>query len=217
MRKVLAIVLVLGLFAAPLGANLPKHQNSVQALTSEGNAICTTWSVNKPKGLWVTAAHCVMQTGIVEDTGDAYTVTWPLEIEGKPALVVLISPFGSGWDLALISADVHEPALKLGKYPEVGDEVTVFGLPGGMRGYFPSWVRVSNPFHMWGKDDLSYWKANMIFDGNIWPGHSGSPILDRKGRVISVAQGGFADRFHGLTLGVPWSVLKDFLTDAQEQ
>ena len=216
MRKFILLLTVLAILSTPLYANLPKYQNSVQALTSGDDAICTTWSVNKLKGLWVTAGHCVMEMGIVEDTGDTYLVTWPLAIEGKEATIERVSQFGTGWDIALLKADVHEPALKLGKYPKVGDEVTVFGLPGGMRDYFPSWMRVSNPFHMWGKDEGSPWIANMIFAGEMFPGHSGAPILDKKGRVISIAQGGFTQRFTGLNLGIPWSVLADFLVDEWE-
>lgn len=218
MKKALVIALVMALSVPlSLGAKLPNHPESIQPLTSEGRGICTTWSVNKLKGLWATAAHCVMGTFEDLDTGESFDIAWPLEIDGKPAEVVRISKFGEGWDLALLSADVHEPGLKLGDYPKVGDEVTVYGFPGGWLTPVVTWLRVSNPFHMWDKEVGMLWRANMLFDGNFFPGHSGSPILDKKGRVVSVVQGAFGDRFRGLALGVPHSVLKDFLVDAVEK
>ena len=213
MRKALALALVLVLFALPLNAALPKHLESVQVLQGPE---CTTWSVNQKKGLWVTAAHCVTQIGIVEDTGDTFVITWPLFIQEMPAEVIMLSPLGE-WDIALLASDFHAPALRIGNYPEVGDEVTVYGFPGGYRSPFPTWVRVSNPFHMWADNAVGLWKANMIFDGHFFPGHSGSPILDKKGRVISMVQGGFSDRYTGLNLGIPHSILKAFLVDAWEK
>ena len=217
MHKILAFLLAFALLAIPLSAKLPNHPESIRPLTSEGRGMCTTWSANKLKGLWVTAGHCVAGTFEDLDTGESFAITWPLEIAGKTAEIAQLSKFGDGWDLALLKVDVHEPGLKLGDYPKIGDEVTVYGFPGGRMTPIAAWLRVSNPFHMWDKSIGMPWRANMIFDGNLFPGHSGSPILDKKGRVVSVAQGAFGDRYRGLALGVPHSVLKDFLVDAIEQ
>jgi len=210
--KALAILSALLLLTVPLIAKLPPNLDSVTVLQGPD---CTTWSVNESKGLWVTAAHCVVNIGIVEDTGDSFIETWPLAIHGKPVTILKYSPLEE-YDIALLQSDVHTPALKLGKYPQVGDQVTVYGFPGRFNSPFPTWLRVSNPYQKWADDQRVPWIANMVFDGNVWPGHSGSPVLDRQGKVVSLVQG-FHKHMIGLSLGIPWSILRSFLVDAWER
>lgn len=214
MRWLTSLMVLAGiLLISPVQAALPKHFESVQPLMSNDRAICTTWSADEKRGIWITAGHCVASLVTDLDTGETFTLTWPLAIDGQPAEVTKLSPLGE-WDIAVMKTNVHYPALKLGNYPRMGDEVTVYGFPGGFRTPIPTWIRVSNGFQQWAPDMRMPWIASMLFDGNIWPGHSGSPILDRKGRVISMAQGGFLDRFAGLNLGIPWSILRGFLIDS---
>lgn len=40
--------------------------------------------------------------------------------------------------------------------------------------------------------------------GNLLPGHSGAPILDQRGRVVAVANGGLREGFAGISWAVPF-------------
>jgi hypothetical protein len=211
-RFLIAFILAL-LVKVSFAASLPQHPNSIKPLFSGEDAICTTFSINSVKGLWVTAGHCVGEVTLNYDTQEQVAFVWETKIDGKPTTLVK-ADFKA--DLALLHVDVHEKGIKLGKYPNVGDEVLVYGYPGGWRTPILTWLRVSNTFHQWQPDD-SYWPSSMIFDGSVFPGHSGAPILDKKHNVISVAQGGGSGAFIGLQLGAPWSVLKAFVEDRWEK
>ena len=211
MRKSLAIALVLVLFALPLGAKFPSHLSSVRPLLSGDTNVCTAWSINERKGLWMTAAHCVVGLVVSEDQQALRLVVDDhLFIADQHASVV---KYDTDADLAMLRADVHEPGLKLGAYPHVGDEVTVYGFPGGLRAPFATWLRVSNTFMKFGyPGEVGF----MVLDGSVWPGHSGSPVIDRKGKAIAVVQAHGTDRFSGMTLVSPWDVLKGFVADQSE-
>lgn len=207
MKKALVIASVMALSALPLSAKLPSHPESIKPLFSHDAAICTTWSINARKGLWMTAGHCVLST-IETEEGELVKIPTPdLNIDKLVAVVIKLDTHN---DLAMLQADVHERGLRLGSYPHVGDEVNAYGYPGGLLAPLPTWLHVSNPFMTaWGRG----W---MVLDGAIWPGHSGSPVLDRKGKVIAVFQAHGTERFTGLSLASPWDILRGFVADMWE-
>jgi S1-C subfamily serine protease len=197
---VLSITLIL--LVSPLYAKPPKELRSVQPLWNRTQNMCTTWSINQAKGLWATAAHCV------DPEYDFYR-----DIAGQPVTVVKVDP---KLDLALLHADnVSAPALRLGKVPEMGDEITVIGFPMGWAIPVATWGHVSWPLLQkgwapeWGFD-------NMILDIRVLPGHSGSPVIDGHGKVISVVQGVVMVGSGGITLGIPYQTMKDFYATAWE-
>ena len=185
-------------------AKLPSRPESIKPLMSGDSAGCTTWSVNEAKGWWVTAGHCVVQQVETEE-GLVMMATPDLNIGGKPITAARVDLVN---DLALLEADIHMPALKYGNYPNVGDAVTVYGYPGGWLAPFPTWLTVSNPF---AKLFNREW---MVLDGSVWPGHSGSPVLDRKGHVVGVIQAHGTDRYAGTTFACTWQQLGAFVADS---
>ena len=199
MRRVLAISLIyLLLLPAQTRAARPRHLDSIRPLNVGSQGQCTAWSLNQRLRLWVTAAHCIVMA--VDMDGVVSLEPYAeLNIAGTP---VTAWQANLALDLALLQADLSAPALKLGPYPREGHEVTVYGYPGGWQTPLEVWLRVSNPFV---KLYDHYW---MILDGHVWPGHSGSPVLDRKGRVIAVVQAHGTDRYAGMTFVSPWSALK---------
>ena len=204
LQKILALLLVV-LLAAPALAKLPSHPESVTPLFSGEDAICTAWSINEVKGYWATAAHCTRYWADI----DGAWILMPLQnltIGEKPAIAKKVS---LELDLAVLQSETHARAIKLGKYPEVGAEVTVYGYPGGVQTPLATWLRVSNQYLEWeGK-----W---MVLDGHVWPGHSGSPVLDHKGRAVSLVQAHGQGRYSGMTFTSPWSVLRAFIADFVE-
>ena len=204
MHRSLLVVLLAIFVSAPLAAKLPSRPESIKPLYAGDQAICTTWSLHQKLGLWMTAAHCVVRMEEV-DGAELLIPIVGLQITGKPVTTGRVDVQN---DLAVMQADVHEPALSLGPYPDVGDEVTVYGYPGGWKIPLATWLRVSNPFMMeWGRG----W---MILDGSVWPGHSGSPVLDRKGRVIGVLQAHDTERYTGMTFASHWGTFRAFVANA---
>lgn len=204
MRRLLLAFLVPAILTIPVAANLPTHLDSIKPLFMGEQAICTTWSLDQKAGLWVTAAHCTASTEYTED-GEFTVLYENLTIAGQPATVTYRDLV---FDLALLVADAHEPGLRLGEYPKVGDVVTVYGYPGGLLAPFATWLHVSNPFL------VAYGRQWMVLDGHVWPGHSGAPVLDRKGRVVGIVQAHGTDRFAGMTLASAWGVFHAFITNA---
>ena len=206
-RAFLIILFCFAVLTSPATAKLPYNLYSIKPLYNGDQAICTTWSLNKEKGLWVTAAHCVQFEA--EMDGEWIWIQFAdLQIAEKPVTIVRLDLMN---DLALLSADVHVKALEFGKYPQVGDFVTVYGFPAGWKTPLVTWLHVSQPFLVLGG---RYW---MLLDGHVWPGHSGSPVLDKKGHVIAVVQAHGLDRFSGMTFTSAWVSLSAFITNALPQ
>jgi len=208
MRRAVLSVLLAVVFYTTTSAKLPWHAESIRPLMSGEQGICTTWSLNRVKGYWVTAAHCVEYWAEVDEA----LVLLPrenLRIAGKVATVVQKDSFN---DLALLRADEHAPALHLGRYPHVGDEVTAYGYPGGWGAPFATWLRVSNAYFK----PSSGAQAKMVLQGTLWPGHSGCPLLDSKAQVIGVGQWQGSDRWTNLTLVSAWTDLHAFIAGFEE-
>ena len=229
MKRVISLLILITLCVSPLLAKLPSNPSSIQPLWADyitidwstgqetpiHGVICTTWSINEKKGFWMTAAHCVQPEVVWTVPSDPNVqperVETPAyrEIDGKVATIVKVD---YKIDLALLYADVHQPGFRFGAYPAVGDTVTVYGFPLGWTDPIATWLRVSNQFiaSKW-QDGVGY----MVFDGAIYHGHSGSPVIDRKGKVISVVQAGIDDG-NVMALGAPWDVLGNFMIGYME-
>lgn len=176
----------LSLFAALLLSaspylNIPVASIQPLQMLREGvpATICTTFSINEQAKMWGTAAHCVLEEQS-EELGQGGPVgTRATLIGGKPTVVVFVNQL---MDVAVLKAEVSAPAIPIGKRPAVGDVVRVYG-------------------YMWGAHSPTIFKgeianlnagargdAYMIFDMRVGGGHSGSPILDVSGQVVSVMQ-----------------------------
>lgn len=211
MRRLPLLLLAL-VFLVPQSVTARRHEfdrgmPSISYLVQDDLIGCTVWSINQKQGLWVTASHCVSNWGEVGEEGEPLpmVIGSGYTIKQHPAEVVMVN---GDADLALLKSEAHEPGLKLGKYPHVGDEAVVYGYPAGRPDPVVLFLRVASVFYQY-----EQWPWTMLFSGHGWPGHSGSPILDTDGRVISVCQGsvvlGGRGDVGGMT-GASWSSLQGF-------
>ncbi len=190
--KLLCAPLALALLLTTLVEGRPAFSASIQPLQDEtGRTICTTWSINQQDGLWATAAHCVLSA----DEGPAVKqVVEPRLLHGKPVVVVF---YNAAQDLAVVRSPDSAPTMRMGDAPKIGDKISVFGFFWG--GPTPTLFQgtVAN---------LSL-RNYMIYDMRGGPGHSGSPVTNALGEVVSVLQIGVA----GMTGGATYESLTELL------
>jgi len=191
-------------------ARLPiSHPESVTYLTSNDQIVCTAWSINRAKALWITAAHCL--TYVEEVDGVETVIERPVLLHQKPTV---LKAFNRATDLAMLQASVGRPGLRLGHMPQVGDQAIVYGYPLGRPHPVALFLHVANLFYPY-----EGWPQAILFSGHGWPGHSGAPIFDRAGHVISVDQASIVVGWRGDvggTLGASWASLKAFGVDQWE-
>jgi S1-C subfamily serine protease len=178
-----ALLLLTLAIPRPLAADVPlpivlKSAASVEALrTDKGRIYCTAFSINEKQHLWMTARHCV-----VEQQPDG-TYTWRLPHIGSEVATVY-KEFPE-MDVVIVQTEkVSAPALKLSDTdPGLYDSIFVIGH---------GWGWENNTIFEGHMANLSVtipdWGSYMIFDMRAFPGHSGSPVMDKDGKVISVLQ-----------------------------
>ena len=111
-------------------------------------------------------------------------------------------------DLAVVRTDGELPAVPelASDDPERGDTITVVGYPQGGRLTVTSGriiARTTDPLHL----NLG---EVLVTDAAVEPGSSGSPALDRRGRVVGVV---YAMNAAGQSFIVPVSTLAELLDD----
>ncbi len=183
LSAILGTVLVLAPFASIPTASI----QPLQVADAKGveRTICTTFSINEKLMYWGTAAHCVLEKegeGALEGAVHVRAV----RIGGHSTKVVLVNQL---LDIAVLQAEVSAPAIPYGKRPALGDEVRVYGY---MWGAFSPTLFKGPIANLNIEADAQHF---MLFDMRVGGGHSGSPILDASGAVVSVMQisaGGFS-------------------------
>ena len=203
MKRLLAAVLGALLFvAAPVMAFDPARLfRSVRAITdAAGDRFCSSSSINETKHYWLTAAHCVWHGGYVN---------------GEPIAVIMRDVVD---DLAVFSTrSSHAPALGLSyTAPRVGDETMVVGFPYGNLDPLVTFGRVSQVngrLCQESEEEQPYLcepRRYLVTDATGAPGSSGSPILNKDGRMISIVTVGYGRTF-GPNWGVPYQVLNSIV------
>jgi S1-C subfamily serine protease len=134
------------------------------------HTICTVFSINEQDHLWATAAHCV-----TEDDDEGKIAMSQTLLGGFPTQVVY---FDAKLDIAVIHAAISAPAIPRGTPPSRGDSVRVYGYMWG----------VYDAFSFSGTIATLNARHYMIFDMRVGGGHSGSPILNDAGAVVSIMQ-----------------------------
>ena len=167
--KLAAVVLLATLTLIPVSGAVAPIQPLKQ--TDTGRIYCTAFSINQEKSYWMTAMHCVQ---------DGEKVYLPyLGESGEPTKLVAGFP---DVDIAILSANTSAVALPLApSAPLRGSAVSVTGFGWGFDPPTTFWGRVSNVVTV---ETRKY----LIFDMNVWPGHSGSPVQNAAGQVVSVTQ-----------------------------
>ena len=188
------------LVAAPLHAGKFNFFDSIKPLQDQGHNNCTVFSVDEKKHYFLTAAHCVGEHDAMGDFHLSYTLT----IEKKTA-----QPFTVDLEhdiAALVAPDTKVPDLKLATDDlDFGDEVYMAGHPLGWDALILVTGKVAAPHTIF--QDKYHWT---IFDITVGGGNSGSPVLNKKGEVVSIMQAGWGrDLFSHMNLGPTQEVLRE--------
>lgn len=184
----------------------PKYMESVAPLQMSGRNICTATYINSVEDYWLTAAHCIPVASVTDDGETVIFVSETLTIREVPVtdmfvdvpndIAVVRAPGSWGPDLGLSKKDV-----------EFGEEIKVAGHPHGVP--FPLLFKgsVANPRAM--EDGYDF----MLYDMTAGPGNSGSAVLNKDNKIVSVLQIGYGIQdqpFGDLTGGSPWQTLRKF-------
>jgi hypothetical protein len=130
-----------------------------------GNGQCSAFSI--APGKWVTASHCL-------DGG-------PYLLERVHPATLTEAEFGM-YGLAVLTSDLKRPALRLGDKPKRGEDILQTGYGGG--GPLIAFAGVAL------LSDVAFDGAVLQFTSALgMPGMSGGPVVNRKGRVVSVVIG----------------------------
>ena len=196
MKKLLALlsITILSVFATACD-----YENSITGLRfpADLQIHCTTFSINKSRGLWLTANHCVSNKQV-------YLVN------GQEATVFL---FDDSNDVAILYAPKsHAQAMPFcNTPPEKGDDIFISGHSYGWdeRTYLTGIVaapiiRIPD----WTPNGDTYRRYMVFAVDGVAPGNSGSPVFKDKCGVISVLQS--KDAYSGLSAGITWEALKTF-------
>lgn len=192
MKRVLASLLALSLFASPVYAIAwnpvaTKVLKSLSYLTGpEGS--CTAWSIDEKRDYVLTAAHCDQRTASGESSMLVDNLPTKILSEDKKKDLLVLEVKG-----------LDKPALRLAKYnPKIGDEVASYGYGYALERPFFRVTHIS--------DDQLYIPYEgiggplILTDNNFIPGQSGGPVFDENGDVVMIVQMG-SDTGFGLGVG----------------
>lgn len=151
--------------------DLFKSVAQLEITRSDGYSLgsCTTGMIQEKRGLWITAAHCVLNNGTLSI--------------GKKIATLVDADMEN--DIAILSIPgVSAVALPLAtRAPETGDEIGIIGYPHGIgpmytRGHISTArQQASNGLHY------------MFYTAVACPGSSGSPVVNTKGQIVSIHRG----------------------------
>ena len=199
-RLLISLIITLALLVNPLP--LLSDIRSIQRLIIRiddiaGDGFCTTFSINREKGYWVTAAHC---TGLEMPEAWHYIISGqvatPIKIDRSMDLAILVGPkAGSLW---------LQPIA-----PKGGELINIVGYLDGSPFLSVLEGSLANPDSIVLPD---WWVHNAIFETSPldFRGVSGGPIM-LDGKVISVMQG-WAEDYEGnkVQLGAVYEDLREF-------
>ena len=179
----------------------------IEMQTEDGSysPICTSASINSSRNYWLTAAHCVPEPN--PETGYAPHI----QILGEVANPVHLD---RAKDLAILqTASVHLPIRNIAFYPpKLGDQLILAGhtSPIGMAGPILTFGWVAHP-SLIPNLPPPYDRPQMVIQIPGAPGHSGSPILNKHGDVVSVLQTGWGSSWGPVVMGAPFSDIRELL------
>jgi S1-C subfamily serine protease len=149
----------------------------------------------------ITAAHMC----VGEDYLDAFNQKMTLQMPAK------IKKIEKKYDLCMLTSYQNVKAFDLGQSLMYKDKITVIGYPLGE----PQTIENGDVYISYTEKKMyqQLWKMNVFvtilnIDG-IKPGSSGSPVLDKDGKVVGVVVGVYKDK--PMASIVPLVNLKDFL------
>lgn len=161
------------------------------------------FSLSTGSGFAIGTTTLVTNRHVVEDSAELALSTY----DGRD-LGVRAASIAELADLAVVRTDGELPAVPelASEDPERGDTLTVVGYPQGGRLTVTSGrviARTTDPLNL----NLG---EVLVTDAQVEPGSSGSPALDRRGRVVGVV---YAMNAVGQSFVVPVSTLETLLDD----
>jgi hypothetical protein len=144
---------------------IEKIEPSMAKFYSGTEGQCSAFSI--APGKWVTASHCL--------NGGPYTLD-------RTHSASVTEAQDGGYGLAVLTSDLKRPGLKLGDKPKRGEDVLQTGYgAGGPLLFFEGVVVIPA---------ITFDGAPLQFTSALgMPGMSGGPIVNRKGRIVSVVIG----------------------------
>jgi hypothetical protein len=136
---------------------------------------------------------------------DEYNIGKYIEIGDYKRKILAVDKFH---DLCILEGDINKPSFSLANNVYVGELVRVIGYPRGLSRTFRKGrvMKKDNGFFPWLKRSADYLQISAIAYG----GNSGSPIIDKYGRIVGVLFAG-SPAYHTEVLVVPLEDLRNFL------
>ncbi len=161
------------------------------------------FSLSTGSGFAIGATTLVTNRHVVEDSAELALSTY----DGRD-LGVRAASIAELADLAVVRTDGELPAVPelAAEDPERGDTITIVGYPQGGKLTVTSGrviARTTDPLHL-------HLGEVLVTDALVEPGNSGSPALDRTGRVVGVV---YAMNAADQSFVVPISTLHALLED----
>jgi len=180
MRRFVVVIAVVtaGILMLPaqLADRVEDVRGSVVHIRASAGWEGSGWAV--APGVICTARHVVEDGGefiITTDDGVTHTATHAVISEK--------------YDLAFLRVDAALKPLKLGPVPRVGDRVFIMGSPLGYDHFNSVSLGIVAAAHR-SFADFSGWDVLFQTTGPAFPGNSGGPVFDTRGRVVGVLVGG---------------------------
>jgi hypothetical protein len=173
--------------------------------------------------LWPDAQHVVTALHVVDNAGKitGHLVDARGRIEASHALQVARVLKSADLVLLRLPAPLARPALALNtQLPAVKEVLDALGFPLNIAGASATEVRrrfggdslnsILPPKVLASLTDYPSTSLEILnLEGNLVPGLSGAPLLDRAGRVVGIANGGLEQGAVGISWGIPAKHLAD--------
>ena len=183
LKRAIALSLVMLLTGcAATNVNLPKREIRSTALVhikvhkgeKQGFGTCSGVYVSEHEIL--TAAHCF-------EMGEDMTIKqiWIGQDNGTSALATLVD-ISPERDLALLKTDLKGIPVILGDPTRIGQEISVVGMPLGLRWVFTKGIISQVRFKL-GEGNPT---KHFILDAVVLPGNSGGPVFDENGYLVGI-------------------------------
>jgi hypothetical protein len=170
----------------------PAASPSIEGLRDhDGHIHCTVFSINEREHLWLTAHHCT----VVSEGSSTQRENF-IGYDAAP----VFKDFAEIDAAILRTTTASAPAMRLASIaPEVGDTVYLSGHGLGWE-VLTKFIGKVAATHAPNPDTPELYT---IFDMHVFPGHSGSPVTNAHGDVISIMQ----DAILGVSAGVSYEDL----------